>query len=74
MDEQPALLQPLPAAFLEPDVDELLEGERVGGADLLLVAVDLHRHDAHARHGGELGDLGERVGDDAGQRHEVARR
>ena len=41
VDEDAALLQPLPAPLIETDVDELLEGHRVGGAERLLVAVDL---------------------------------
>ncbi len=49
LDEDAAVGHRLVAARLEVDVDELLEGQRVDGAERLLLAVDERRRAAHAR-------------------------
>ena len=59
----PPSAMPWKLALDDVDVDELLEGERVDGADRLGVAVDLGLAAAHGGHRGELGELGERLGD-----------
>ena len=57
VDEDAAVGERLEVALLDVDVDELLERQRIDGAEGLLVAVDERRRAAHRGHGAELGDL-----------------
>ena len=67
VDEHAAVGDALVAALDDIQVEQLLHGERIGGADAALLAFDLGIGHPHRCDGGQLRDLGERLGHDRRQ-------